>query len=227
MKRFYKDVTIGEDRSILLDGRPVRTPARHLLLLPSKALALAVAEEWAAQGDDIDPRSMPMTGLANAAIDRVAPDVEGFLAPLVEYSETDLLCYRADSQPELAQLQATEWDPALDWAARRFGVVFTVAHGIMHRPQPEATIKALSDGLRDLDPFRLAAMNPLVTISGSLVLALAIVDQSMDAEAAFAKAHLDELWQAELWGEDEFAIKAREARRADFMAVARFIDLLD
>lgn len=227
MKRFYKCVTVGDDRSILLDGRPVKTPARNLLQLPTAALADAVAEEWAAQEDDIDPRAMPMTGLANAAIDRVKPNVHDFVAPLASYAETDLLCYRADSQPDLAERQAERWNPVLDWAAERYGVTFNIVHGIMHRPQPEDTVEMLAGALRELDPFRLAALNPLVTISGSLVIGLAVVDHAMAPEIAFDTAHLDELWQAELWGEDYFALQAREVRCADFLAAARFVDLLD
>jgi chaperone required for assembly of F1-ATPase len=227
MKRFYQNAATGEGGSILLDGRPVRTPARHPLVLPTAALARAVADEWQAQGDDIDPRSMPMTGFANAAIDRIAPDIEGFCLPLAGYAETDLLCYRADGQPQLADQQTAEWDPILDWAAERYGVDFTVVTGIMHQSQPDATIATLASALKECDPFRLAAMSPLITISGSLVIALAVLDRSMDAEVAFDKAHLDELWQIELWGEDYFATQLREAHRRDFLAAARLLDLLD
>ncbi len=227
MKRFYTSVTVGDDRSILLDGRPVKTPARKLLQLPTVALADAVAAEWVAQGDDIDPRIMPMTGLANAAIDRVIPGIEDFVTPLASYAETDLLCYRADSQPDLAERQAERWNPILDWAAERYAVTFNIVHGIMHQSQPDDTVEALATALRALDPFRLAALNPLVTISGSLVIALAVVDHAMLPDIAFETAHLDELWQAELWGEDYFALQAREIRHADFLAAARFVDLLD
>jgi len=224
MKRFYKDVTIA-DGAILLDGRSVRTPARASLVLPGAALADAVAEEWRAQGDSIDPRSMPMTGLANAAIDRVAPDPAAFARPIAAYAESDLLCYRAAEPPDLVARQTEAWDPLLAWATRRYDVHFTVVEGIVHMAQPAATIARLHDALVALDPFVLTAMSPLVTIGGSLVTALALVEEEIGAEDAFAVTHLDELWQAEHWGEDYFATQARDARRADFLAAARFVAL--
>jgi len=224
MKRFYKEVGIA-DGAIQLDGRPVRTPARALLALPTAALADSVAAEWQAQGDSIDPRTMPLTGLSNAAIDRVAPDKAAFARPLAAYAETDLLSYRATDPPELVARQAEAWDPLLDWASRRYDVHFTVTGGIVHVAQPPATVARLGDALGTLDVFSLAAMSPLVTISGSLVAALAVLEGEIDAETAFAVTHLDELWQAEQWGEDILATQAREARRADFLAAARFAAL--
>lgn len=225
MKRFYASAE-ARDGAILLDGRPVRTPARAPLVVPMPALAEAIATEWAAQGETIDPRAMPLTGLANAAIDRVAPDPAAFAAPLAAYSESDLLCYRADLPPALAAAEAEAWDPLLDWARARYDVHFTVVAGVIHAPQPPATVARLGEALRARDPFALAAMNPLVTIGGSLVVALALAEGAIAAEPAFALTHLDELWQAERWGEDAEATKAREARRADFLAAARFLALL-
>jgi chaperone required for assembly of F1-ATPase len=229
MKRFYTDVTAAEDDaglSIQLDGRPVRTPARALLVVPGAALAEAIVGEWQAQGDRIDPRTMPMTGLANAAIDRVAPDPATFVATLAPYAETDLLCYRAESPPELIAREAEAWDPLLEWARGRYDVAFELAAGIVHRPQPEATVRRLAVALAARDPFALAAMSPLVTIGGSLVTALALAEGRIDADAAFDATHLDEIWQAEQWGEDALAIEARALRRADFAAAARFLTLL-
>jgi chaperone required for assembly of F1-ATPase len=225
MKRFYKDVTVA-DGAILLDGRPVKTPAREPLRLPTEALAEAVAGEWRTQGDSIDPRTMPMTGLSNAAIDRVAPNPAAFAAPLAAYAGTDLLCYRADGPEPLVSRQAQAWDPLLAWAQSRYDVSFTVTTGIIHAPQPPATVQRLSDALAARDPFRLAAMSPLATIGGSLVVALALGEGAIHPEAAFDATHLDELWQAELWGEDALALQAREARRADFLAAARFLTFL-
>jgi chaperone required for assembly of F1-ATPase len=224
VKRFYKDVTIV-DGAILLDGRPVRTPARAVLVVSRAPLAEGVAEEWRAQGDKIDPRSMPLTGLTNAAIDRVAPDPAFFVKTLAGYAETDLLCYRAAEPPDLVEHQAEAWDPLLAWATRRYDVHFTIAAGIVHVAQPPATIVRLGEALAALDPFALAAMSPLVTISGSLVASLALLENEISAEDAFAVTHLDELWQAEKWGEDYFATQARDARRADFLAAARFAAL--
>ncbi len=230
MKRFWKEARVApvdDGFAIHLDGRPLRTPAQAALIVDSRPLAEAIAAEWDAQEQDIDPRAMPATGFANAAIDRVAPDPAAFATELGRYAEADLLCYRADAPAELAARQTEKWDPVLNWAGARFGARFHLGTGILHIPQPEETIAHLRAAILRLDPFRLAALSPLVTISGSLVIALALVDGALDPEIAFDLAHLDELWQVEQWGEDELALKAREARKADFLAAARFLDLLD
>lgn len=226
MKRFYKNVAVGPERGILLDGRPVRTPARALLALPTGALAEAVAGEWRAQGEEIDPTAMPLTGLANAAIDRVAPDPAAFAKPLAAYAETDLLCYRAGEPPALVAAEAAAWDPLLDWARRRYDVHFELVSGVVHRPQPPAAIARLAEALAARDAFALAAFNPLVTIGGSLVAALAVAEGAITADAAFDATHLDELWQAEQWGEDWMATDRREARKRDFLAAAEFLKLV-
>lgn len=226
MKRFYKEVTVDAQRAILLDGRPVKTPARAALALPTSALAEAVAAEWRAQGEEIDPRSMPLTGLSNAAIDRVMHDPAAFARPLAAYAETDLLCYRADAPAELIAGQAAAWDPLLEWARKRFDVHFTVTSGIIHAPQPAATIARLGEALLARDAFALAAMSPLITIGGSLVTALALAEGEIDAAPAFDVTHLDELWQAERWGEDALALEVRTARRGDFLAAAQLLSLL-
>ena len=225
MRRFYKEVAIA-DGAILLDGRPVRTPARASLILPTAALAEAVAGEWRMQGEEIDPRTMPLTGLSNAAIDRVAPDPAAFARPLADYAESDLLCYRAEAPAELIARQAEAWDPLLDWARTRFDIAFVVTSGIVHAPQPPATVARLSEALLARDAFALAAMSPLVTIGGSLVTALALAEDAIDADRAFDVTHLDELWQAERWGEDRLALEARAARKRDFMAACGLLDLL-
>lgn len=226
MKRFYKGVFVSDDRGILLDGRPVKTPARAALTLPNTALAEAVAEEWQAQGDEIDPRSMPFTGLANAAIDRVSPNRPAFAADLAKYAETELLCYRAESPPELIARQAERWDPLLDWAKTQYDVEFVRVAGIMHQPQPMATLLRLGDAVAATDPFAMAALSPIVTIGGSLVIALALLEEAVLPDDAFDLAHLDELWQAELWGEDHFALATRAAHKKDFVAACRFLELL-
>ncbi|WP_294257549.1 ATP12 family protein [uncultured Sphingomonas sp.] len=225
MKRFWKTVTIV-DGAIELDGRPVRTPARAALLLPTPQLAEAVAEEWRSVGEELDPRAMPLTGLANAAIDQIAPNPAPFAADLARYGESDLLCYRAELPEPLVERQAAQWDPLLDWARTRYDVHFETTAGIMHRPQPPATIARLQEVVAALDPFRLAAFSPLVTISGSLVTALALLEGAADRETVWRAAQLDEDWQAEQWGEDELATRARDVRRADFDAAARFLSLL-
>jgi chaperone required for assembly of F1-ATPase len=226
MKRFWKNVAVDAERGVLLDDRPVRTPGRNPLLVPSAALAEAIADEWRAVADDIDPRAMPLTGLTNAAIDRIAPDPQAFAIGLAAYGESDLLCYRADSPPDLVERQAALWDPPLDWARDRYDVHFEIATGIMHRAQPEATIERLSIAIAARPAFELAPLSPIVTITGSLVLALALVEREMTADAVWAAANLDEDWQAEKWGLDDLAIKTRETQQRDFEAAVRFLSLV-
>ena len=226
MRRFWKDVTVEPGNGIALDGKPVRTPGRAPLALPTPQLAEAVAGEWRAVGETIDPRAMPLTGLANAAIDRIAPDSAAFAAGLAAYGESDLLYYRAEDPPELVARQEAAWDPLLEWARGRYDVHFEPTTGVMHRAQPEATVARLSEAVAALDPFRLAALSPVVTISGSLVTALALVEDAATPEAVWQAAHVDEDWQAEQWGEDTLAVQAREARRAEFDAGVRFLGLL-
>jgi chaperone required for assembly of F1-ATPase len=230
MKRFYKTATIREDGSgghaLLLDGRPVRTPGRAPLIVPSAALADAIAGEWNAQGETIDPRTMPLTGLANAAIDRVAPDREAFAAGLARYGESDLLCYRSEGPARLVARQGELWDPILAWARHRYDVDFETVCGIVHAAQPEETVERLARAVGARDAFALAGLSPLVTVSGSLVIALALAEGAIDADQAWAAATLDETWQAEQWGEDAEAATALASRHRDFEAGRRFLDLL-
>ena len=225
MKRFWTDVTL-DGGAILLDGRAVRTPARAPLVLPTAALADAVAEEWRAVGEKVDPRAMPLTGFSNAAIDKVASDIAGFAAGLATYGETDLLCYRAESPPELAARQADIWDPLLDWARARYDIAFVVTAGIVHKAQPAETLARLSAAIAARTPFELAALSPVVSIGGSLVVALMLAEAAITPDAAFDATHLDELWQAELWGEEWMAADARALRRADFVNSGRMLALL-
>ena len=229
MTRFYSHATLRTAQGgfeILLDERPVKTPARRPLLLPTEPLARAVAEEWNAQGEKVDPRSMPLTGLANAAIDRVAPDAESFARGLAAYGANDLLCYRAEGPSSLVARQAELWDPLLAWARRRFDVDFEIVCGIMHRPQHEATLRQLAHAVAARDPFALAGLSPIVTIGGSLIVALALAEEAIDLDTAWSAATLDEAWQAEQWGEDAEAAAALEARRHDFAAAYRFLTLI-
>ncbi len=228
MKRFYKEVTVvpaDKGSGVLLDERPIKTPARNPLILANMALAEAVAEEWRAQGEEIDPASMVMTGFANAAIDRVAPDREAFARPIAAYAETDMLCYRAEAGDPQAEKQDAEWEPLLRWAERRYDVVFTRIAGISYQDQPAATLARMSEAVLAQDDFTLAAMNPLTTISGSLVCTLALLEGEVDTEALWPIANLEELWQAELWGEDAEALATREANRVKFEAAVRFCEL--
>lgn len=230
MKRFWKQagvVQAGEGWGIALDERPVRTPLREHLVVPSRELADAIAEEWNAVQDTIDPRKMPMTGLANAAIDRVAPDRASFAAGLAKYAEADLACYRADTPRALVDRQAGQWDALLGWARRRFDLDFAVTTGLTHVEQPPATVERLAHEVATLDDFRLAGLSPMVTAGGSLVAALAVLEGGWSAGKAWAAVSVDDEWQRERWGSDDEAEKALEGRRTDFLAGARFLELLN
>lgn len=228
MKRFYQTATLGDGPpfAVLLDGRPVKTPARLPLNVPGAALAAAIAAEWNAQGDTINPRAMPLTGLANAAIDRVAPDPAAFAARLAGFAHSELLAYRAEGPASLLAAQAAAWDPWLAWAQQRFDVAFRQVTGVMHQPQPPATLARIAAAYAALGPWALVALDPVVTITGSAVLGLAVVEGLLEAQAAYDAAHVDALWQAEQWGRDPLAEQAEAARRADLAAAVRFLRLL-
>jgi chaperone required for assembly of F1-ATPase len=229
MKRFYRQATASPEDggvAVLLDGRAVRTPGRNLLRVPTEELAEAIADEWNAQGETVGPLSMPLTGLANAAIDRVAPDPAAFARTLADYGESDLLCYRAGGPQSLVERQETLWDPLLNWARIRFGVDFETATGVMHRRQPEATVDQLGRAVAARGAFQLAGLAPLVTIAGSLIVALALAEGAVGLEAAWQAATLDEAWQAEQWGEDALAAASLANRRREFEAAYRFLTLL-
>ncbi len=226
MKRFYKQASIAPHEEggfgIQLDGRPVRTPARAFLTLPNAVLAEAVADEWARQGEEIDPASMPFTGFANAAIDQIAPDPACFAESISVYGESDLLCYRADGPSELVQRQKEQWQPLLDWAAARYDVSFTVTQGVLHVAQPDATLVRLREVVAAQDSFLLAPLSPLVGIAGSLVIGLAVLEDAFDIPRLWQAAELDELWQAEQWGDDDEALARRTRRHRDFTQAADF-----
>ncbi|ANI78907.1 MULTISPECIES: ATP12 family chaperone protein [Sphingobium] len=223
MRRFYKDVAVisgDAGHEIQLDGRPVRTPARASLALPTLRLAAAVADEWRAQGESVDPRTMPFTGLANGAIDQIAPNRESFAAGIARYGESDLLCYRADGPAELIAREAAAWDPLIDWARHRYDVTFRVTHGVIPVDQPPETLERLEAAVMAYDPFMLAGLSTLVTLSGSLVCGLAIVEGGHDADTIWTASEIDEAWEIEQWGEDAEAA-ARSAKRRDEFAMAR------
>ncbi|MFL6753096.1 MAG: ATP12 family chaperone protein [Sphingomicrobium sp.] len=230
MKRFWKAVEVAPAEAgwtITLDDRPVRTPARAPLVVPGKALAEAIASEWREVADDVDPRAMPLTGIANAALDRVAPDAKAFARGLARYAEGDLACYRAEWPPELVERQAASWNELLAWARRRYDVDFSTTSGLIHVPQPQATVDRLGHAVASLDPFPLAGLSPLVTIGGSLVAALAVLENRLSAEEAWEAVSIDDRWQLEQWGSDAEAVQALDNRRRDFLAAARFLDLLN
>jgi len=230
VKRFWTaaEVTRESDGwSVNLDGRPLRTPARASLEAPTEALARAIAAEWNAAEGEVDPRRMPLTGLANAAIDRVAPDKAEFAASLTRYAEADLACYRADGPQALVERQSKAWDPLLDWARRRFDVDFQTTVGLLHVPQPPATVDRLGHAVASLDPFRLAGLSPLVTIGGSLVAALALIEKAIAPVDAWNAVSLEDRWQLDQWGSDAEAEQVLANRRGDFLAAAQFLELLD
>ena len=230
MKRFWKEVSVGKEDggwAITLDGRPVRTPARAALVVPTEDLASAIAEEWRSVDEDINPRAMSLTGLANAAIDRVAPQREAFASGLAKYAEADLACYRSEWPPELVSRQAESWDELLAWARRRYDVDFGTTTGLVHVPQAQPTIDRLSQAVAELDSFHLAGLSPLVTAGGSLIAALAVLEKAMTAEEAWQDVSIDDRWQLEQWGADTEAQTALVNRRRDFMAGAQFLELLD
>jgi len=224
-RRFYKDVTVTDDLGIALDGRPVRTPMKAPLRLPTRALAEAVAAEWAGQGEEIKPATMILTKLANTAIDRVHGHRAAIEDEILDYANSDLVCYRADRPPELVQRHGKSWDPVVEWARTETGAPFEVTTSIMHRPQPEAAIRAHAEALKGLSDFELAAYHTLMTLTGSALLALMLARRATVPEAAWLAAHVDEDYQIEHWGQDSEAQARRAARYAEFMACCRFLAL--
>lgn len=230
MKRFWTDVSVAPAQGgygIALDGRPVRTPGRLPLVTAHQRLAEAIAGEWRTVTGEITPGAMRLTGLANAAVEKVAPDPAAFAAPLAAYAESDLLCYRADAPAALAARQAAAWDPLLGWAQTRFDVAFHVTTGIVHRAQPPETLARLAAATAARTAFELAGLAPVVTITGSLIAALALIEGAASADGIWHAAQIDEAWQVEKWGDDALAIQARDAHRAEFDAACRFLSLLD
>ena len=229
MRRFWKEVTVEQSAyglAIRLDGKPVKTPLRAELTVPTKALADAVIAEWMAVAEKIDPAAMPMTGFANAAIDRIGPERDIFVAAISAYGETDLFCYRAEAGEPLAARQAEVWEPWLDWARMRYDVEFNVVEGIMPQPQPPETVERLKAAVASRGTFELAAMAKLAHLSGSLVATLALIERAGTAPELWTASCLDEIWQEDLWGEDYFATKNRNDREREFMQAARFLELL-
>ncbi|MBU0557429.1 MAG: ATPase [Alphaproteobacteria bacterium] len=229
MKRFWKcaQVAAGDSGwSIALDGRGVRTPMRAELLVPGEALAQAIAEEWNGQGEEVDPASMPMTGFANATIDRVLPAIGDFRGQIAAYAESDLLCYRAEGPDALVARQAEAWDPLLDWAAGKLECGFVVTQGIIPVDQPARVLAGLRDAIERIDPWLLAGAATLVQISGTLVGTLAHLERMISADALFDATSLDEAWQTEQWGEDAEERDRQARRRADFLNAARYCDLV-
>ena len=230
MRRVYKSVEtrpVERGWGVSLDGRPLRTPAKRELSVPSAALAAAIAAEWDAQQPDIRPHTMPLTRLAATAIDRTADQRDKVAAEVAHYAGTDLVCYRAEHPPALAARQEAVWQPLLDWAAGRYDAGLAVTAGILPAAQSPASLKAFAAAVSSLDDFRLTALQATTAACGSLVIALALMEGRLDAEAAFDASQLDETFQIEAWGEDAEAIRWRAALADDIKAAARFLSLLD
>ena len=229
MRRFWKKARVDRVDGgwlVRLDERPVRTPARRLCVVPVAAMADGIAAEWDAQVERIDPLSMPLTRAASTCLDRVAPELDGVRRTVAGYGGTDLLCYRAPEPVELAERQARGWDPLLDWAAEAFGARLAVGEGVMHVAQRPETVERLGEEVSALDPWELTAVSELTTLSGSLVLALAVCHGRLDAAEAWRLSRLDEPWTIEQWGEDEEAARQTARREADFRAAAALLRLL-
>jgi chaperone required for assembly of F1-ATPase len=229
MKRVYKTAeprAVAGGWGVALDGRSLRTPAKRALLVPSAALAGEIAAEWDAQGPDIRPETMPLTRLAATAIDRTAEKRAEIAGEIAGYAGTDLVCYRAEHPPALAARQEAVWQPLLDWAAGRYDAGLAVTAGIVPLAQSPASLKSYAAVVAALDDFRLTALQAATAACGSLVIALALYEGRLDADAAFAASQLDETFQIEAWGEDAEAAARRETLAADIAAAARFLELL-
>jgi chaperone required for assembly of F1-ATPase len=214
MKRFYKEVSIAAADGgfcVRLDGKPVKTPARNALLLPTDRLAMAIAREWRVQGDTITATSMPLVRLANTVIDGVAQHRDEVIAAILRFGENDLLCYRAHQPPELVMRQQIGWDPLLAWVRRRHGAAMRVADGLGHVDQTPDALLALRQALEEHDVFSLGGLHVIASITGSLVLALAVAEGFTTGAHAFELSRIDEIYQAEKWGEDAEAQKRTAA----------------
>jgi chaperone required for assembly of F1-ATPase len=224
-RRFYTAASVVEDASgfeVALDGRPIRTPARHPLAFPDRALAEAAAAEWDAQGEFIEPGRMPLTRLANTIIDGVAAAPDAVAAEVEKYLGSDLLFYRASGPDRLVARQKQHWDPVLEWARTEFGARFLTGTGVMPLLQPEQALTAARAAI-PREPWRLGAVHAVTTLTGSALLALALAHGAISCDAAWATAHVDEDWNMEFWGEDALALQRRAFRFAEMQAAARGI----
>jgi chaperone required for assembly of F1-ATPase len=227
-KRFYKDVAVsGEEgaHGLLLDGKPVRTPGKALLALPSRALAEAIAEEWRAQGERVDPSTMPLTRLANTVIDGVQGREDAVAADILSHAAADLLLYQAEGPQALAEKQTEAWDPVLAWARAELGAPFVLAQGVMPVAQPESALAKTRDRYSGLDAYGLAALHVMTQLTGSALLPLAVARGKLTPDQAWKAAHVDEDYQIGQWGEDAEAAARHAARKRDFDAAARVLEL--
>jgi len=229
-KRFYAVVSVGDAPNggyqILLDGKPVRTPKKLPLTVPTRALAEAVAEEWAAQTERIDPKTMPLSKLAITAIDGVAGSMADVAADIVRFAGSDLLCYRAEAPAALAEQQAKAWDPVLAWIEGETDARFLLAEGVMPVTQSRFALERIGDLVAPFSAMQLAPLHVMTTLTGSAFLALAVAKARLSAEAAWEAAHIDEDWQIARWGVDVEAAERRARRRSEMLAASRFLELV-
>jgi chaperone required for assembly of F1-ATPase len=223
-KRFYRVAQIGEDGGVLLDGKPVKTPARRPLRAPTQPLGRAIVEEWNSQADVVDPARMPVTRLANAVIDAVSDAPRPVAEEIEKYLRSDLVFYRAEAPAALVENQSRAWDPILAWARDQFGARFVLAQGVMHVSQPGESIDIMRNAI-PAEPWRLGAVSSITTLTGSGLLALALAHQAVDPGEAWLAAHVDEDWQMSQWGRDEIALRRRAFREAEFQAAVTVLTL--
>lgn len=224
-KRFWTAADVEQRdalHTVVLDGRPVKTPAKSEFLLPNAALARAIAAEWDAQDETVDPTSMPLTRTANSVIDKVTPHREDVAAMIAEYGNSDLICYRATDPEELVRRQAEAWDPLLNWAEAHLQAPLLKTEGVVHIAQPEASLSVLADRVAKLDPWTLSGFHDLVSLSGSLILGFATLYGHRDPEQAWQISRIDEVWQEEQWGADELASAAASHKRQAFLVAHKF-----
>jgi chaperone required for assembly of F1-ATPase len=224
-KRFYKEAAVGDGNSVLLDGRPVRTPARRLLAAPNAGIAQMIADEWRSQGEDIDPGTMPLTRLANSILDAVMDQPKPVADEIINYLASDMVCYRAGEPDSLVAYQAERWDPVLDFARDTLGARFVLAQGVVFQQQPAGALAAAREAI-PADPWRLGALSLMTTLTGSALIALAYAQGALTLESAWDAAHADEDFQMQQWGRDELILKRRAYRFGEMKAAAAVLDAL-
>lgn len=228
VKKFWKTASVAkadDGFKVQLDGRDVRTPAKALLVVPTEAMADAIRMEWDAQDETVNPESMPVTRAANSAIDKVSVSRDAVVDMLAEYGDSDLLCYRAAAPQELVTRQTEGWDPVLKWAENDLNARMGLVSGVMHAPQPPESLERLRDEVTKFDNFALAGLHDLVSLSGSLVLGLAVCNGHLSAEQAWDLSRIDENWQIEQWGSDDEAAAHSQIKRMAFLDAARFFEM--
>jgi chaperone required for assembly of F1-ATPase len=229
MKRFYQKAqpaTRAGGYAVTLDGKPIKTPGKRDLFVPSEALAAAIAEEWNAQETEVRASTMPLTRLATTAVDRVATQRDAIIRQTANYAATDLVCYRAGHPPALAARQHAVWQPLIDWAVLRYDAPLVVTSGVIPKSQSVESLRAFAAAVAEQDDFVLTALHVATAACGSLVIGLALIEGHLDAEEAFAASQVDESFQIEAWGEDTEQAKRRRTLAADIQAAARFIPLV-